>query len=70
MTIEEQEIAVDMSREILGMLIFGEYPQYRQNNLALYGTDEEKIEFKKFKDKVSKDYKKQKSKLLKMGGQR
>lgn len=32
------------------------YPLYRQNNIAIFGTDEEKREFKEFHDRVVAEY--------------
>ena len=32
------------------------YPVYKQNNIAIFGTEEEKLEFKNFHDKVVAEY--------------
>lgn len=32
------------------------YPLYKQNNIAIFGTNEEKMEFKEFHDRVVAEY--------------
>lgn len=36
--------------------IFNVYPQYKQNNIAIFGTDEEKLAFKNFKIFMTSKY--------------
>lgn len=32
------------------------YPLYKQNNIAIFGTDEEKLKFKEFHDRIVAEY--------------
>lgn len=40
-----------------------EYPLYKQNNIAIFGTEEEKKKFKKFYDEIIKEYEARKEKI-------
>lgn len=63
---EEKEVVVsfnDLKQQKLDMLkkdvedyFYSIYPLYKQNNIAIFGTDDEKLKFKDFHDKIADEY--------------
>lgn len=63
---EEKEVVVsfnDLKQQKLDMLkkdvedyFYSIYPLYKQNNIAIFGTDDEKLKFKDFHDKIAEEY--------------
>lgn len=47
----------DILTKNIELAIYGEYPQYRQNNIAIFGTKEEKQEFKDFYELMVNEFK-------------
>lgn len=61
---EEEPINIDQLKQQkllelktnLESFFYSKYPIYRQNNLAIYGTEEERQEFKRFHDDLVSQY--------------
>ena len=51
----EGEFVTKLKREV-EQYFYKHYPIYKQNNIAIFGTEEEKLEFKEFHDRVVAEY--------------
>lgn len=54
--IEKKIIFLDLLKKNIENTFYTYYPLYRQNNIAIFGTEEEKLKFKEFHDDTAKIY--------------
>ena len=54
---------IDILKKTIESIFYLKYPLYKQNNIAIFGTEEEKNDFKKFYEETIKKYELEKEKI-------